>query len=568
MSFALLLLPAFIPIPGWEPRTGDPTGPNKIWLRWTTPESNTDPSGLGKGIAYVIEEDFCEKMIPSFRDCSGSDCWVNCHEINGAILRAFANYEANHALLRFVNVTEPCMREPAVAACRANIETQCTELGLEDNFDCVSQRGNCTKLCTEAELFITSEEMASHETTVGGDTIAFVKHWKSVGLTEAESALITEANPRLPTGDHPSFTNGIIRKSTFTVLRNHKCFYLDNTFCGGLHDMENRNGISVIVFFAIVCFLSFTIAMVILLIKLCRAGCTFAKHKGGWSRGFHDSLQILSDRLMLTWVVLFLVISGPTVRHARPRRRARPRRPPAAHRGAPSPSSQIFFEVVQPCMDCFDFEAMTTHEVGHVLGLGHPDVGGDVANIAFKEGARLDASTCANATLAPWQEGGLTEIHPLPEDNWVIMLSLATKIARPCLSDDDLEGLNALYPTCSHARQLPASPICIRSKKNRGVIRMFMYIFVPFLVTAMLSLCCVKATKRDAKKNLANRRLQLALRLPTEKDERHAAVAMQKMYRAHHPHHPPPRRGSGAAGGAAPKPQTPRLLQEARRDRV
>ena len=116
MSFALLLLPAFIPIPGWEPRTGDPTGPNKIWLRWTTPESNTDPSGLGKGIAYVIEEDFCEKMIPSFRDCSGSDCWVNCHEITGAFLRSFANYEANHALLRFVNVTEPCMREPAVAA--------------------------------------------------------------------------------------------------------------------------------------------------------------------------------------------------------------------------------------------------------------------------------------------------------------------------------------------------------------------------------------------------------------------------------------------------------------------
>ena len=340
MSFALILLPAFIPIPGWEPRTGDPTGPNKIWLRWTTPESNTDPSGLGKGIAYVIEEDFCEKMIPSFRDCSGSDCWVNCHEINGAILRAFANYEANHALLRFVNVTEPCMREPAVAACRANIETQCTELGLEENFDCVSQRGNCTKLCTEAELFITSEEMASHETTVGGDTIAFVKHWKSVGLTEAESALITEANPRLPTGDHPSFTNGIIRKSTFTVLRNHKCFYLDNTFCGGLHDMENRNGISVIVFFAIVCFLSFAIAMVILLIKLCRAGCTFAKHKGGWSRGFHDSLQILSDRLMLTWVVLFLVISGPTVRRARrarpparPRRAARP--PPTAARPPP-----------------------------------------------------------------------------------------------------------------------------------------------------------------------------------------------------------------------------------------
>ena len=88
--------------------------------------------------------------------------------------------------------------------------------------------------------------MASHETTVGGDTIAFVK--LEVGRPPRRRARHHRGEPAAADGDHPSFTNGIIRKSTFTK-RNHKCFYLDNTFCGGLHDMENR-GISVIVFFA------------------------------------------------------------------------------------------------------------------------------------------------------------------------------------------------------------------------------------------------------------------------------------------------------------------------------
>ena len=40
----------------------------------------------------------------------------------------------------------------------------------------------------------------------------------------------------------------------------------------------------------------------------------------------------------------------------------------------------IFFQLIfLPCFECYDFEAAATHEVGHVLGLSHPDTVADSA---------------------------------------------------------------------------------------------------------------------------------------------------------------------------------------------
>lgn len=50
-----------------------------------------------------------------------------------------------------------------------------------------------------------------------------------------------------------------------------------------------------------------------------------------------------------------------------------------------------------------------------------------------------------------------------------IMYSLTTHQARPCLSQDDLDGLNHLYPSCNYARL--EDPICIKSGRNIGYAR-------------------------------------------------------------------------------------------------
>ena len=63
-----------------------------------------------------------------------------------------------------------------------------------------------------------------------------------------------------------------------------------------------------------------------------------------------------------------------------------------------------------------------------------------------------------------------------------IMYSLTTHQARPCLSEDDLDGLNHLYPSCNHARL--EDPICIKSSRNIGYARIGLCAADPSLLPA------------------------------------------------------------------------------------
>lgn len=65
----------------------------------------------------------------------------------------------------------------------------------------------------------------------------------------------------------------------------------------------------------------------------------------------------------------------------------------------------FFFTIFMPCWDCFDFEGAATHEIGHVLGLSHPDVSplapnqGPQGQNVYTDfsGGRFDNVSCSRA---------------------------------------------------------------------------------------------------------------------------------------------------------------------------
>ena len=85
--------------------------------RWTVPEALGSREGLGGGLAWVIDESFCEQLLGGFPERSiirglaiPALEFVSCDDIKAAVLRGFATWTANHRLIRFSEITDtvPC----------------------------------------------------------------------------------------------------------------------------------------------------------------------------------------------------------------------------------------------------------------------------------------------------------------------------------------------------------------------------------------------------------------------------------------------------------------------------
>ncbi|KOO25682.1 hypothetical protein Ctob_011641 [Chrysochromulina tobinii] len=117
----------------------------------------------------------------------------------------------------------------------------------------------------------------------------------------------------------------------------------------------------------------------------------------------------------------------------------------------------FYFRVFLPCWDCFDFEASIAHETRSIQSS--------------------------------------------------IMFSLTTHKSRTCLSADDLEGLNYLYPVCSGAFDVSPEqpePLCIKPKSLSGWLRLLYITFTPFVIITLLILSVQLCVRRHQKRKLRN----------------------------------------------------------------
>ncbi len=448
--------------------------------------------------------------------------WINCHDIHYGIIRAFETWSANHQLISFQDVSRDCETDPAVLDCYENFATRCIAANPSDPSGCKPMwAGNCTKLCSTAEIVILAEEwMPKRASETQISNIATTRHYSSLGISHETDVIANRRGPRLTNGDVEA-RDAIIDKATiiFHPVGGDKgnCMYLDRTYCKGLQDMEAR-GVSVLVIIGVLIGPLFVISTIMLVIKFTVSLKTLLKRKRGLLLGIRDSIHALTEPIWEVAFLLALVTFGP----------------------------YSYYEICEPCIACYDFEAAMVHHVGAALGLGAVDW---TAHTDKELVSKINSTTCRSDVSRtdivdlPVGDGSMFKLkapsmfESAPRAG-PVMETPRTKRTNICPTADDIAGLNTLYPTCSGARQPPASadwatpvqePLCIRSLINLGQMRLFagvtVGLFVGVLVVSILS----KASRFWAR--LKEAAFAYQKRYETKVQE--SAVGIQRRWRGH-----------------------------------
>lgn len=130
-----------------------------------------------------------------------------------------------------------------------------------------------------------------------------------------------------------------------------------------------------------------------------------------------------------------------------------------------------------------------------MLGFHHPDAEWE---LNLNADAAMGLATCRDA---------LNKVH-LNQTQDVqdsIMFSMTKARDRTCLSVDDLEGLNTLYPTCEGA-MVPSvdtgEPLCIKGKRFGGWLRLIYAVLVPWLIVSVIAILTQYVVRIHQKRRL------------------------------------------------------------------
>ncbi|KAL1508074.1 hypothetical protein AB1Y20_007668 [Prymnesium parvum] len=486
----------------------DPLSPDEVRAKggltqyvWTTPTSEHDTAGLGGGLSYAWDPTLCDELLPNFGERSvWGVSFVDCHSIRAAMERAFASWEANHPIIQFHDISNLCRAQNATPPALSG--------------------------CALAEIWITNNKQLGKNS---GEQAATTLLWT-----------YTAASPNI---NNFHFASGVRARGIKSIARATMgfsvdiCWYLDSTFCSQFHSLKSIMGSTEFLDFARIIFITIWLLImletlyalyrvsvhVVEMVRLSVIGLLDTDGDGeiewhevkqvflhvcccqddGDGDPSNDGLNfLLSEEASAEWYTQFRAV---------------------ANFSACVVSFRIiflvlppifWFNVFLPCWECFDFEAAASHEVGHVLGMYHPD---QAAPLGRNYMLSLDKSIANNRTDPETGKLATSVVPEAPGSSWSctdpwanVAVNNATKVnaslmkaftqtpSGVCVFQDDLDGLNTLYPACTNA---VSTPQCWKSDQYLGLVRLTLYVGIPtvviLLLTIMVHSYCVRRLKKQ-----------------------------------------------------------------------
>jgi len=520
---------------------------SQLGFLWTYPASSDDETGLGGGITWSWDPQLCDLLTPKFRETIPFANLVGCHSYKAAIARAFDKWSANSRFIKFVDVTAECDK------LGLNYGPPTDPEGREQTVGIGGGNNYPHKACPLAKIWITRIESATTRRELGvqpfsdlGDTLEGVtldhtlttrRLSEVAGGADAQGVAVAVATARSHARYTTSFryTNGeephtlasdgttkitgrnVIETyaGTFSINVEDICWYMDSDFCSKFHYLkiwaggaENAemmvNGLTLGLM---------ALGLLVYLIVVFRVLCALSGNSGDGQKDVDEDgdgklsccertkaalREIASWNPFILALFVVMIFCPPLLQ------------------------SQIF----EPCFKCHDFEATTLHEIGHFLGLGHPDnipanmISNDWANVhgpgqnSYQEmisaGGRTNKTNCKalwegvrNGT-APGavidtdrvDQGEEVQGYPFYPIVNAQMEHSTQHNPKACLYNDDLEALATLYPDCG-ATSLSVN-VCHRVQLNLGLVRLMIYVLGPFIFGLAGVLLCVGCVHKFA----------------------------------------------------------------------
>lgn len=563
---------------------------------WHWPKDADSNRGLGGGIQWAWDDALC-KEVWNQKDCNGHNCFedqfkedfffasfVTCKSIKASMHRAMQTWMDVHPFIHFIEVTEECRRiygkveancslvevfitardnsgllgpleggkhpkawggqgvvgEPhpwvddPMAVCNVAGATDC---GSDDTTLAHPLAGRKLEgggTTTDMALNATGQALLARRKLVGGGTPPESPSDITSGSAAASATQYGRYSFDLRA------TNGKYQKSNdgsrLQVIETYggivsfnvdMCWYLDSAFCAPLHELKGRMGAqsaqAMLRGIAWGIFALAALFAVLIIVRVARHNHCFGVDSDGdgkvdtcEERIFHSMEEMNSFGVLPLLAILTCLVVPMSLEH----------------------------NIFSPCWKCFDFEAAAVHEIGHILGLNHPDKMGtieegcdhtyiraeDCLNGGFPVGCSshntklasmdginpfLQKDQPADLWENPWKYSvcdawpeavDAGEVDPDTKVRQSIMEAFTEHNPQTCLTNDDIESLYMIYPMgTGRGMSVNTQPKwnCNKSDLNIGWVRVLVYIGIPIFLVYSILTCTLSCLKHHEEKKHA-----------------------------------------------------------------